>query len=147
MLPQKDSLETKTTAIDLDAVLAAVKNMDRRKPSCIAAGMSYTWFVSLKTPKQAHFSQVTSLLIPSAVQTEYPSCTRQNGATQTHQSELSFSSVPDQPMPTNSPKVKRGCFKTVRLLLSSIFSIFVLGSITPANPLLCFAYHDSFFTI
>lgn len=28
MLPQKDSLETQTTAIDLDAVLAAVKNMD-----------------------------------------------------------------------------------------------------------------------
>lgn len=46
MLPQKDSLETQTTAIDLNAVLAAVKNMDRQQPACIAAGMSYTWFVS-----------------------------------------------------------------------------------------------------
>lgn len=50
MLPQKDSLKTQTTAIDLDAVLGAVKNMDRQQPACIAAGMSYTWFVSLKTP-------------------------------------------------------------------------------------------------
>lgn len=28
MIPQKDSLITQTAAIDLDAVLAAVKNMD-----------------------------------------------------------------------------------------------------------------------
>lgn len=42
MLPQKDSLETLTTAIDLDAVLAVVNNMDRQRPACIAAGMSYT---------------------------------------------------------------------------------------------------------
>lgn len=42
MLPQKDSLETQTTAIDLDAVLAAVKSMARQQPPCIAAGMSYT---------------------------------------------------------------------------------------------------------
>lgn len=48
MLPQKDSLATST--IDLDFVSAAVKNMDRQQPACIAAGMSYTWFVSLKTP-------------------------------------------------------------------------------------------------
>lgn len=42
MLAQKDSLETQTTAIDLDAVLAAVKDMDRQQPACIAAGMSHT---------------------------------------------------------------------------------------------------------
>lgn len=42
MVPQKDSLETQTTAIDLDAVSAAVKNRDRQQPACIAAGMSHT---------------------------------------------------------------------------------------------------------
>lgn len=35
MLPQEDSLKTQTTAIDLDAVLAAVKNMDRQQPACM----------------------------------------------------------------------------------------------------------------
>lgn len=50
MVPQKDSLKTQTAAIDLDAVLAAVKNMDGQQVACIAAGISYTGFVSLKTP-------------------------------------------------------------------------------------------------
>lgn len=55
MVPQKDSLKTQTAAIDLDAVLAAVKNMDGQQLACIAAGISYTGFVSLKTPYRSTF--------------------------------------------------------------------------------------------
>lgn len=55
MVPQKDSLKTQTAAVDLDAGLAAVKNMDGQQPACIAAGMSYTGFVSLKTPYRSVF--------------------------------------------------------------------------------------------
>jgi len=55
MVPQKDSLTTQTAAIDLDALLAAVKNMDGQQLACIAAGMSYSGFVSLKTPYRSTF--------------------------------------------------------------------------------------------
>lgn len=54
MVPQKDFL-TQTAAIDLDAVLAAVKNMDGQQLACIAAGMSNTGFVSLKTSYRGVF--------------------------------------------------------------------------------------------
>lgn len=55
MIPQKDSLITQTAATDLDAALAAVKNMDGQRLACTAAGMSYTGFVSLKTPYRSTF--------------------------------------------------------------------------------------------
>ena len=55
MVPQKDSFITQTAAIDLDAVLAAVKNMDGQQLACIAGGMPYTGFVSLKTPYRSTF--------------------------------------------------------------------------------------------
>lgn len=55
MVPQKDSLIIQTAAIDLDAVLAAVKNMDGQQLACTAAGMCYTGFVSLKTPYRSTF--------------------------------------------------------------------------------------------
>lgn len=40
MVPQKDSLITQTAAIDVDAVLATVKNTDGQQLVCTVAGMS-----------------------------------------------------------------------------------------------------------